>query len=157
MPCYNAAAAAGAMPAALSVMPLELPSAVAMPKQAAVHAAQKGALGGRHAVDALFGLNSLPEAEEEGEIEEEQPWPHCCCPSDSEDSADEGGRTGMHIDGAGDSAVPRSSPSRQIRQQDGVVPEVEQLLWGSMDSVLFEADDGHFLRRCETSFASLCT
>ena len=40
---------------------------------------------------------------------------------------------------------------------DGVVPEIERLLWGSLDGMLFEANDGSFLRRCEASFASLCT
>lgn len=147
----------------LSVMPMELPAACAAAPapRAAVHPPQKGALGGRQAVDALFGLNTLAEAEDEGEQEEEDDaaaWPPCCCTSDEEDGEDE--RSGMHIDSLAceEAAVPRSpGANRQNRHADGVVPEVEQLLWGSLDGVLFEADDGHFLRRCETSFASLCT
>ncbi len=102
---------------------------------------QKGVFGGHDAVDALFG-RARSSSDADGPD-------HMDCHTDC----------GMAIDEAAgaDAAVPLGWPSAGCASEDGVVPEVqaevERLLSGSLDSVLFAEDDSLFAARCEQSFA----
>ena len=120
---------------------------------------QQGALGGRRAVDALFGLRPLPEdaSADRG----------CCrhCTDGCDADGDDAMGVACDEDAVGDADGARNVPGSPGAVEapgwgggpDGVVPEVERLLWGSMDGVLFEENDSCFLRRCEASFVSMCS
>ncbi|BDA49497.1 probable rho GTPase-activating protein 45 at N-terminal half [Coccomyxa sp. Obi] len=125
---------AGAVPSSLSST---MPEAPVSPIAGAI---QKGVFGGHDAVNALFGRGRGTSDGPESDAERCQP---CSMAVDEVPSAD--------------GAVPAGWSCALGLQEDAVVPEVqeevERLLSGSLDSVLFAEDDWLFAKRCEKSFA----